>query len=244
MPLPKIETPKYELTIPSTGKLVKFRPFLVREEKVLLIAMESDDERQMINAVQDIIKNCVYEDFDTKLIPLFDIEYIFLQLRAKSKGEKVDLTANCEKCENPIEFTIDLSTIDVKGIKEHNNKIKLSDDIGVVLKYPSIDLQERVGGDMSSIENIFETIAVSVDSIWDKESVYSAKDHTRDEEKDFLESLPDTAFDKIREFFDTLPVLKHEVPLECKHKIGKGKNAKMCNWKSTKTLEGLGSFFE
>ena len=125
MPLPKIETPKYELIVPSTGKTVKYRPFLVREEKILLLAMESEEENQMILAIQEIIKNCVYEELDTTIMPMFDIEYIFLQLRAKSKGEIADLTAECEQCNNPIEFNIDLSKIEVTGLKGHNNKIHI-----------------------------------------------------------------------------------------------------------------------
>jgi hypothetical protein len=243
MPLPKIETPKYELIVPSTGKTVKYRPFLVREEKILLLAMESEDEKQMINAVQDIIENCVYEEVDTKTMPMFDIEYIFLQLRAKSKGEIADLTAECEKCNNPIAFQIDLSKIEVKGLKESDNKINLNDDIGIIMNYPSISLQENVHGDVTDIQNIFDTISFSIESIWDKNSLYPAKDHTKEELTEFIESLPDTSFEKIKYFFDTLPSLKHDVEIKCSHKDGKGKGKGNCGWRETKTLEGLGSFF-
>jgi hypothetical protein len=213
MPLPKIEVPKYELTIPSSGKKVKFRPFLVREEKILLIAMEAEDEKQMVGAVKDIISNCVYDEVNVDDMPMFDIEYIFLQLRAKSKGETIDLSFECEKCKTPIETQVDLSTINVKEIVTDKNK--------------------------SDTDNIFRTINHCIESIWDKENVYAAKDHTKEELTDFIESLPDTAFEKLQKFFSTLPVLKHDIQLHCE--AGKGK--KKCNWKGTKTLEGLGSFF-
>ena len=240
MPLPKIETPKYELIVPSTGKTVKYRPFLVREEKILLLAMESEDENQMVLAIQEIIKNCVYEELDTAIMPMFDIEYIFLQLRAKSKGEIAELTAECEQCNNPIAFQIDLSKIEVTGLKGHNNKIHITNDIGVILDYPSIKLQKSIDGDVTDIKNIFETITNSINSIWDKDSIYPAKDHTTQELDDFIESLSDENFLKIKEFFDTLPSLSHDVELKCKSKKGK----KNCGWSQTKTLEGLASFFE
>ena len=239
MPLPKIEVPKYELTIPSSKKNVKYRPFLVREEKILLLAMEADDDKQMMGAIQDIIKACVYEDLNIKQMPIFDIEYIFLQLRAKSKGETVDLTFECGKCKTPIPITIDLSSIKVTMPKENTPKIQLTDDVGVMMKYPSLAIQQIIDAEGNEIENIFATIESCIDSIWDKENVYAAKDHTKEELKNFIESLPEHSFEKMQQFFATLPVLKHEINLTCT--AGKGK--KKCDWKENKTLEGLGSFF-
>jgi hypothetical protein len=240
MPLPKIEVPKYELTIPSSGKQVKFRPFLVREEKILLIAMEAEDEKQMVGAVKDIITNCVYDEINVDEMPMFDIEYIFLQLRAKSKGEEIDLTFECEKCKTPIETKVDLSTINVTKTEGHDTKIQLTDEVGIIMRYPSLTVQEIITNqDNTDTENIFRTINHCIDSIWDKESVYPAKDHTEKELLEFIESLPDKAFEKLQQFFTTIPVLKHDIKLHCE--AGKGK--KKCNWKGTKTLEGLGSFF-
>ena len=141
MGLPTIAVPKYKLIIPSSGKEVNYRPFLVKEEKILLIAMESDDETQMTGAIQDIIGNCVYDDLDVKSMPMFDIEYIFLQLRAKSKGEVVDLSFECEKCKKPITAQVDLTKIEITRTEGHDTKIQLSDDVGVIMKYPSIEIQ-------------------------------------------------------------------------------------------------------
>jgi|TARA_B100000809_G_C15027926_1_gene490865 hypothetical protein len=240
MPLPKIEVPKYELTIPSSRKNVKYRPFLVREEKILLLAMEADDDKQMMGAIQDIIKECVYEDLNVKQMPIFDIEYIFLQLRAKSKGETVDLSFDCGKCKTPIAVTIDLSTIEVTIPEDNNPKIQLTDEVGVIMRYPSLEVQSIIDSGDNEIENIFSTIESCVESIWDKENVYAAKDHTKEELKDFIESLPENAFEKMQQFFNTLPVLKHEIILDC---TATGKGKKKCGWKDNKTLEGLGSFF-
>ena len=243
MTLPRIAVPKYTLIIPSSGKEISYRPFLVKEEKILLIAMESGEEKEMIGAVQNIIENCVYDDLDVKNMPMFDIEYIFLQLRAKSKGEVVDLSFECGKCKKPINVQVDISKIETTKTEGHDIKIPLSDDVGVIMKYPSMEIQSIINKENTDVENIFTTISFCNDSIWDKESVYASKDHTKEELNDFLESLPDDSFTKIQKFFDTVPVLKHEFELKCTSKNGKGKKATICGWKETKTLEGLGSFF-
>lgn len=243
MALPKIAVPKYQLTIPSSGKEISYRPFLVKEEKILLIAMESEDEMQMTHAITDIILNCVYEEIDVKNLPMFDIEYIFLQLRAKSKGEIIDLTFECGKCNKPITAQVDLAKIDITRTEGHDIKIPLSDNVGIIMKYPSMEIQNVIKKENSDVENIFTTISFCIESIWDKESVYSTKDHTKQELNEFLESLPDDAFTKIQKFFDTVPVLKHDIEIKCTSKNGKAKNASICGWKETKTLEGLGSFF-
>jgi len=243
MGLPVIAVPKYQLTVPSTGKQIDYRPFLVKEEKILLIAMESDDEVHMTTAIKDIIGNCVYDDLDVKHMPMFDIEYIFLQLRAKSKGEVIDLSFECGKCQKPITIQVDLSKIEITRTEGHDIKIPLSDDVGVIMKYPSMEIQKVIKQDESDVENIFSTISSCIESIWDKETVYSTKDHTKAEIDTFLEGLPDNSFTKIQKFFDTIPVLKHEFELKCLHKNGKSKKASICGWKDKKTLEGLGSFF-
>ena len=243
MTLPRIAVPKYKLIIPSSGKEISYRPFLVKEEKILLIAMESEEEKEMTGAIQNIIENCVYDDLDVKNMPMFDIEYIFLQLRAKSKGEVVDLSFECGKCKKPINVQVDISKIETTKTEGHDIKIPLSDDVGVIMKYPSMEIQSIINKENTDVENIFSTISFCIDSIWDKESVYASKDHTKEEINDFLESLPDDSFTKIQKFFDTVPVLKHEFELKCTSKNGKGKKATICGWKETKTLEGLGSFF-
>ena len=243
MALPTIAVPKYSLKIPSSGKEISYRPFLVKEEKILLIAMESEKEEEMISAIKDIIQNCVYDDLDVGNMPMFDIEYIFLQLRSKSKGEVIDMSFECNKCKKPIQTQIDLSTIEIIRTEGHDVKIPLSGDVGVIMKYPSMEIQSVIKKENTNVENIFTTISFCIESIWDKETVYSTKDHTKEELNQFLESLPDDAFTKLQNFFDTVPVLKHEIELKCTSKNGKGKNASICGWKGTETLEGLGSFF-
>jgi len=215
MGLPIIAVPNYQLTIPSNGQVVNFRPFLVKEEKILLIAMESEEEEQMTGAIRNIIKNCVTEDLDVNIMPMFDIEYIFLKLRSKSKGEEVDLTFDCGKCKKPIAVKVDLSTIEVTRTEGHTNKIPLSEDVGVIMRYPSMQVQQAIDKTGTDVENIFTTIVICIDSIWDKENVFQAKDHTSEEMTTFLESLPDESFQKIQKFFDTVPVLKHTFDIKC-----------------------------
>jgi hypothetical protein len=243
MGLPIIVVPNYQLNLPSTGEVLDYRPFLVKEEKILLIAMESDSEEQMTSAIKSIIENCVKNKLDVDNMPMFDIEYVFLQLRAKSKGEIIDMSFECDKCKKQIPIKIDLSKIEVTRTEGHTNKISLSDDVGVIMKYPSMEIQKQLKEDQTEVENIFSTITSCIDSIWDKETVYPAKDHTAEELDNFLESLPDNSFTKIQKFFDTVPKLKHEFELKCTSKNGKSKKASICGWKDTKTLEGLGSFF-
>ena len=243
MALPTIAVPKYQLKIPSSGKEISYRPFLVKEEKILLIAMESEKEEEMTKAISDIINNCVHEDLDVNRMPMFDVEYIFLQLRSKSKGEMVDMSFECGKCKKPIDVHIDVSKIEVTRTEGHDCKIPLTDDVGIIMRYPSMQIQQIVNREISDVENIFATISFCIESIWDKETVYSTKDHTKEELNDFMESLPDESFTKLQKFFDTIPVLKHDVALKCTSKNGKGKNASVCGWKDKKTLEGLGSFF-
>ena len=244
MPLPRIETPKYELIIPSSGKTVKYRPFLVKEEKILLIAMESEDDKQMMNAIEEIIKNCIYDsDINVKELAIFDIEYIFLQLRSKSKGEEISLTFDCEDCKSQIPVNLNLTDVEVVRTEGHENTIALSNNIGVVMKYPSLNLKSKISPDNSEVENIFQSLAFCLESIYDEETVYQAVDQTEQEIMEFFESLPEKEFEKIQIFFNTLPVLKHEVELKCTAKTGKGKSSKICGWTDTKTLEGLQSFF-
>ena len=248
MGLPTIAVPEYTLTIPSSGKEVKYRPFLVKEEKILLLAMESEKTEEIITATKTIIENCVYGDINVEEMPTFDIEYIFLQLRAKAKGEVLDLKYKCPKCE--LEIPININIDDIKVItndKEHTKDIKLTEELGVMMKYPNLSLQSKIAQaatDKPEIEGLFETMTACIDYIYDKETTYPAKDHTEKEMTDFLESLTDTQFQKLSKFFETAPALRHEVELHCKHKVkGKGKEKKECGYKEQITLEGLNSFF-
>ena len=248
MGLPTIAVPEYTLTIPSTGKEVKYRPFLVKEEKILLLAMESEKTEEIITATKTIIENCVYGDINVDEMPTFDIEYIFLKLRAKSKGEVLELKYKCPKCEQEIPLAINIDDIKVvQQDKEHTKDIKLNEDLGIMMKYPNLSLQTKIAqasDDKPEIEELFDTMTACIDYIYDKETTYPSKDHTNEEMTTFLESLTDDQFQKLAKFFETSPTLKHDVELHCKNKVkGKGKEKKECGYKEKITLEGLDSFF-
>ena len=248
MGLPAIAVPEYRLKLPSTGEELKYRPFLVKEEKILLVAMESESQEEIVNATKTIIENCIYGKIDVDKLATFDIEYIFLQLRGKAKGEIIELQFKCEKCQNPIETAINIDEIKVNKNEEHTNNIKLNDDIGVMMKYPTIQMQldvEKMQDTITNVESLFETIMSCIDCIYDKENTYPSKDHTEKEMRDFIESLTDENFQRIAKFFETMPTLKHKIVLNCENKIkGKGKEKKTCNHKKEMTLEGLASFFD
>ena len=242
MGLPTIAVPEYTLTLPSTGKEVKYRPFLVKEEKILLLAMESEKTEEILLATKTIIENCIFDDLDVDEMPTFDMEYIFLQLRGKAKGEVIELQYKCPTCKGEIPLNIPIDDIKVSKDENHTNDIKLTEDLGVIMKYPNMKLQMDIANneeDKNEIENLFKTIILCIDYIYDKENTYPSKDHTKKEMNDFLESLTDTQFQKLAEFFSTAPALKHSIELHCKNKKAK----KTCNYKETKVLEGLNSFF-
>ena len=247
MGLPTIAVPQYTLTIPSSEKEVKFRPFLVKEEKILLLAMESEKSEELITATKTIITNCVYGDINVDEMPTFDVEYIFLQLRGKAKGEVLDLKYKCPKCEQDILIDINIDDIAIRRNKEHTKDIKLNEELGVVMKYPNLSLQSKIMEveDKAEVEKLFETMTACIDYIYDKESTYPSKDHTEKEMIDFLESLTDKQFQKISKFFETSPVLKHDIELYCKNKgkVPKGEKKKECGYKEEISLEGLNSFF-
>ena len=242
MGLPTIAVPQYTLDIPSTGQTVKYRPFLVKEEKILLLALEGEDQKETIIAIKTIIENCVYGDMNVNTMAMFDLEYIFLKLRGKSKGEIVNLKYECPKCKTELPVALNIDEVNVDKNPENTLDIKLSNDLGVMMKYPTLELQhimEKVGDDNKQVELIFETIVKCIDYIYDKENTYPSKDHTEKEMKDFIESLTDEYFQKIMKFFETLPALRHKVELHCTKK----KKDKICNYKEQVTLEGLQSFF-
>lgn len=248
MGLPKIAVPQYSLKLPSNGKEIKYRPFLVKEEKILLIAMESEDEEQIAMASKNVIKSCIYADINVDELPIFDVEYVFLQLRSRAKGERIELKYNCPKCDNEIPVSFNLDDIIVKKEEGHEPKIELDKNLGVVMKYPNMALQteiEKTKND-NQIEQLFKTMIVCIDYIYDEEKMYSNKDHTEEELTEFLESLTDAQFQKISKFFETMPKLKHNVKLDCKNKVkGEGKKKdKVCGYTEDVVLEGLQSFFD
>ena len=247
MGLPTIVVPQYTLTIPSTKKEVKYRPFLVKEEKILLLAMEAEKTEEIIEATKTIINNCVYGDINVEEMPTFDVEYIFLQLRGKAKGEVLDLKYNCPKCKQEILVDINIDDIAIKRNEEHTKDVKITEELGVMMKYPNLSLQTKIAqeDEKPEVERLFETMIDCIDYIYDKETTYPSKDHTKEEMTIFLESLTDNQFQKISKFFETSPVLKHNIKLHCKNKgkVPKGEKKKECGYKEEISLEGLNSFF-
>ena len=215
MVLPIIETPRYELTLPSQDLKVQFRPFLVKEEKILLLAMESKNNTEVINATKEVLTACTYEKLDIDKLPMFDVEYLLLQVRAKSVGEIAKFKVVCpDDKETMAEVELDLSTIEVQVDDAHTNKVILDEKrkLGLVLNYPSLNITKS-GFDLNkaNIDTVFNVIASCIDHIFEGEKIFPAKDSTVDELKTFLESLSQSAFLKIRKFFDTMPQLKHNV---------------------------------
>jgi len=232
MTLPKIVTPTYELEIPSSKEKITYRPFLVKEEKLLLLAQEAGEESDILNAIKQIIKNCTFEEVEVNDMALFDLEYIFLRIRSKSVGEKVELKLLCDDDgETYADVTIDLDEVTVDFPKEHTNNIQLTDTISLVMRYPQMSALNLMTD--SDTETIFHMIKTSIRQIIDGETIYEQVDFTEEDLDAFIESLTSEHFKNIQEFFQTMPKLKHVV----KYKNPKTKK------QNKRTLEGLNSFF-
>jgi hypothetical protein len=215
MALPKIEVPTYELTLPSEDKKIKYRPFLVREEKILYIAMETGQNKEMINALKDVVGACTFDTLNVDRLPIFDIEYLFLQIRAKSVSEITKFRAICpDDGKTYVETEVDLTKVEVQVDDEHTNRIILDTqrNLGLVLKYPTLKNYDVGRGlDNIEIDKVFNILIDCVDHIFEGDKIYPAKDTSKQELKNFIEGLPQDAFTKIKSFFDTMPKLKHEI---------------------------------
>ena len=233
MALPAIAVPTHELEIPSNKEKITYRPFLVKEEKLLLLANESGQDSEVVNAIKQIITNCTFEKLDVETLALFDLEYVFLNIRAKSVGEVVSLKLLCkDDNETYADVEIDLNDIKVNFPKGHTNKIELSDTIGILMRYPQFNLV-RISTEGSETEYIFRMIKECISTIYDGDTVFERSDFTDKDLDTFLESLTSEHFKKLQEFFETMPKLSHDI---------KFKNPK--TKKQTKmTLEGMQSFF-
>ena len=238
MPLPKIATPTYELELPSTGKTIKYRPFLVKEEKVLVIALESEDTKQITNAIKAVLKNCVLtKGIKVETLPTFDIEYLFLNIRGKSVGEELEVNIVCpDDGETNVPIFIDLDSIQVERDDDHTNQIKLDDDLMMEMKYPSLEQFIKNNFDFeegNQMDQSFELIATCIDKIYNEDEVWATADCTKKEVKEFLESMNSSQFKEIEKFFESMPKLKHTIDVtNPKTKV-----------KSEVVLEGLASFF-
>ena len=236
MPLPKIVTPSFELTLPSNKKKVKYRPFLVKEEKILILAIESGGMKEITMAIKDVLKNCVLtRGVKIDELPTFDIEYLFLNIRARSIGESIDLVITCpddEKTQVTTQIYID--EVKVKSNKGHSKDIKIDDTYTMRMKYPSLDqfVDENFNFEKET-DNTFSLVASCIEMIFSKEEAWEGKDSTQEELVEFLEQLNSTQFKEVQKFFDTMPKLTHDIEVE-------NPETKV---KSTVTLEGLASFF-
>ena len=241
MPLPKIATPTYELVLPSTGKTIKYRPFLVKEEKILILALESQSTKEITNAIKQVLKDCIVtKGVKVEELPTFDIEYIFLNVRGKSVGESLDLIITCgDDGETQVPVTVFIDQIKVEEDPEHKRDIQLDTDLVLRMKYPSLDQFIKTNFDFSSeqsssnIERSFDIIASCIDVIFNAEESWSAADSTKKELTDWIETLTPNQFKEIEKFFDTMPRLSHTVKvINPKTKV-----------ESEVVLEGLTSFF-
>ena len=236
MALPKLNTPTYELEIPSTDEKIKFRPFLVKEEKILMMALETKDNAQIISAVKDIVSECTFNKLNISTMPMFDVEYIFLQIRSKSVGEvsKVQILCPDDK-KTYTNVEIDLNEVKVQVEDGHTNKIELTDSMGIIMTYPNIDSFSDNGIQNINASNMLDVIGTCILQIYEDkgEKVYEAKDQTKKEMTEFIEQMNTTQFKKVQKFFDTMPRLKHTI------KVRNPKTKKM----NDITLAGLNDFF-
>ena len=238
MPLPKISTPTYELELPSTGKTIKFRPFLVKEEKLLVLALESDDSKEITNAIKAVLKDCIQtRGVKVDTLPTFDIEYLFLNIRGKSVGEDIEVSVLCpDDGETYTEVQISIDDIKVTRDKNHSTQIKIDDNLMMEMRYPSLDQFVKSNFEFSNdnqVDQSFELIASCIDKVYSADEAWTTDDFTKKEVTEFLEQMNSAQFKEIESFFSTMPKLSHEV------QVVNPKTKK----KSKVTLEGLASFF-
>ena len=235
MALPQLnDSPKYELVIPSTKQKVRFRPFLVKEEKVMMMAMESENQTDILNTIVDTIKACVVDPIDTRKLTTFDVEYSFLQIRSKSVGESVTLNLSCTECEHENEIKINLDDIKV-DVPELNNIIEITDQISVELNWPTFNgvIDGGAIDANSNVNQMFAVIRESITAIITEEERFAANDHTKEELDNFVESMNPDQFAKVKEYIEAMPQLKHDVKFKCS----------ACDHDNNRLVEGMQSFF-
>jgi hypothetical protein len=237
MSLPKPPVPTYELVIPSTKKTIKYRPFLVKEEKILLIAMESQDEKMIRDSVIEILRNCIIsKDVKIEQLAMFDVEYIFLRIRSKSVGEKVQIKLTCKDDEKTqVNYELDLDKVEIQFSKKHSSNVKLNENGGLIMKYPGFEqfIKTQILQKNPSTEEIFEIVADCVDKIYEEDEVWEAISLTKKDILEYIENLTSKQFEKVQEFFSTMPVLSHTVKITNPN----------TNIESVYEIEGLSNFF-
>ena len=212
MGLPKLEVPTYELTLPSTNKVVKFRPFLVKEQKVLYVAQQDSENDQVISdAIGELVKNCTFDKVDPLIAPMFDIEYIFLQLRSKSVGETIDIQVKCpDDNKTSVEVKINLKDVNVQMTTGHSNEVVLSDNMKIVLRYPILRDMRNVKGD-NEMDRVFHILSKCIHEVHHGDKIYNSIDVTEEDLKTFIEQMTTDQLEKIMDFFNTMPKLRHVV---------------------------------
>lgn len=238
MALPQVNASKYEATIPSTGQVIEFRPFLVKEEKLLMVALESKDDKLIVRTMKDVLSSCIYSDVDINTLTTFDLEELFLRLRAKSVGEKVELKLKCEECDYENPQVVDLDELGVKINEERNNVVMINDEVGIEFKYPSLtDLEGlnvvKEGDTKGQLKAMTQLIIKSIKSIFDNDNVYPAVDQTDEELENFIDALNSSQFKEISEWLGDIPSLVHNIEYSCNK----------CGHENSLELRGLQSFF-
>jgi hypothetical protein len=245
MALPKIDVPTYETKLISSGKIVKYRPFLVKEQKLFLMAAQSTDEKETVDVIKQVLNNCIISDIDVDDLPTFDLEYLFMQLRARSVGEVVSLRYTCNNtikndkdeekaCGNIVK--IDMNILDIKPTidEKHTSKIEINDKLGIMMKYPTLKLINGIPNlKDENIDTVLDVVASCIDYIYDEEQMYYAKDSTREELIEFIESMEQDDLEKIQIFFSTMPKITKTLDFKCKK----------CEYEEKVVVEGIQNFF-
>ena len=241
--LPKLDVPIYEMTLISTGKKIRFRPFLVKEQKLLLMVAQDEEGKDVVNIVKQILKNCIVDDVNVDELSTFDLEYLFLNLRARSVNEVVELKYKCnnlikdengeqKQCGSIEKFDIKLLDMKPTKDKNHTNKISLSDKMGIVMKYPTFEMIAKLEG-KSEEEILMELLVDCIDYVYDEDNIYKTKDLPREEIIEFIDSMQQKDLEKLQNFFETAPKIKHNIDFSCKK----------CGYKEEITVEGIQNFF-
>ena len=241
--LPKIDVPIYTVNLVSTGKPIRFRPFLVKEQKLFLMASESEDGKEIISVIRQVLKNCVLDEIDIDNLPTFDLEYLFMNLRARSVEEIVNLRYKCNnmiknengeehKCNGVVEFDLNLIEVEPTKNPNHVNKIKITENLGIAFKYPTFEMVQKYES-MNENEVMIRILIDCIDYIYDKDQIYYAKDTPKEELEEFIDSLQQKDLEKFKEFFDTMPEVKKDVHFKCPK----------CEYEEDITIKGMQNFF-
>lgn len=243
MALPKLDIPIYEVKLASTGKTIRFRPFLVKEQKLFLIASESTDANEVIRTIRQVLKNCVLDEIDIDNLPTFDLEFLFMNLRARSVEEIVELKYKCnntvktesgeeKRCTGTVEFKVNLLEIEPTKNPNHTNKVQITDNLGICFKYPTFEMVQKYEN-MDENQIMMNILVDCIDYIFDKEQIYYAKDSTKEELEEFVDNLQQKDVEKFEKFFDTIPEMKKEVHFKCPK----------CSYEEDITIKGMQNFF-